>query len=44
MAALACGDGPHGGLTGFGDLTLTDQIDDEELGSETLDDSGAAPR
>jgi hypothetical protein len=33
MAARAPGDGPHGGPIGIGDLTLTDQIDDEELGS-----------
>jgi hypothetical protein len=44
MAARARGDGPRGGPTGFGDLTLIDQIDDEELGSGMLDDGGVAPR
>jgi hypothetical protein len=33
MVERALGDVPRGGPTGIGDLTLTDQIDDEELGS-----------
>jgi hypothetical protein len=33
MVARAPGDGPRGGPTGFRDLTLIDQIDDEELTS-----------
>jgi hypothetical protein len=33
MAAQAPGDSPCGGTTGIGDLALTDQINDEKLGS-----------
>jgi hypothetical protein len=33
MAARAPGDSPHGGSTGIEDLALTDQINDEKLGS-----------